>query len=654
MRIRMSWDLTRGLMPGAEVARVILVATHISTNETRRFELDQGEYRLGRASTEDSSDKLAVDFDPRLSRRTALLEVGIGAVRVRRDGSRYPLFHEGEEKDTFQLLPGQRFSSAETVFELLSQTAQTLTVQALNQTRRDNAEEILQVLLRLQTLLSRWHEPVELAEKTVALLMELLPGARVAFFRLDEDGEPYPLCSSTLRPSRGLMAESLTQGLPVFHCWQAAADHTQPTQFSGEHWALVAPVHHSEDRLILYALGFDSHNTPGELQRGALALVAQILGQHLEGRRAIALAAKVEAEQRANLKLRILLTTLERSLSLQGDGVEATFLDGVKRLTGAEEVRFHKDLARWLEEADPDLLAVAFEHYHPKGVLCRKEGGFAEDDREWVTALLGFAETVFENRRLHHQVRSALQELKRSQNQQIRSSQWVATGRLAANAAHELNTPLGAIKLAVETAQTFSKDGPKPVTEGLKLIGRSVDRCRRVTERLLVYSKPREEKVIESISLEEVVQDSLSTLGPYLRIRPVEIEWQPADCSITGDLQDCYWAVTNVLKNAFEAVADQPVRRVKLSLQFTDSWVTLLVEDSGPGLNAEIQEQLFEPFITTKKIGEGNGLGLAISRRNLRNTGGDLELRHSSLGGAAFALKFPRGDRSDLSIPDRG
>ena len=121
----------------------------------------------------------------------------------------------------------------------------------------------------------------------------------------------------------------------------------------------------------------------------------------------------------------------------------------------------------------------------------------------------------------------------------------------------------------------------------------------------------------------------------------MNIEWEPADLLIRGDVQECYWAVTNVIKNAFEALGEHPEKTLRLTTWEDGKSAFLLVEDSGPGVPEEIREKLFEPFTSGKKIGEGNGLGLAISRRNLRSWGGDLELLESSLGGAGFRLTFP-------------
>ena len=330
--------------------KVLLVATHIATNETTRFELRDGRFPLGRASSQDTTDKLIITFDPTLSRRTALLTVSGDAVRVERDGSRHPLFHEGAEKERFSFVPGERFSVGETVFELISQTALTLNLQDMQTTNRRNAEQILQVLLGTQDLLAEWCEPEEMASRAVALLRALVPGAEVAFFTLDETGTPQPIGTTSLRPSRSLVADCLTEGLPAYHLWTPRSGAGQPTQMADECWALAAPVVSSQERMVLYAIGHDSEKTPGELERSALALVARTLSRHLEAGHSLMLAARVEAEQRANRKLRILLRGIERSLSLQGEGVESAFLEAARELIDGGEVRFHRDLSGLLRE----------------------------------------------------------------------------------------------------------------------------------------------------------------------------------------------------------------------------------------------------------------------------------------------------------------
>lgn len=623
-----------------------------------QFELRGGTLRLGRATSEDPDDKLPITFDPKLSRRLALLEVGPGFLSVQRDQSRHPLFHEGEERERFELQPGQRFSSGETMFELLDDSAQTMTVQLMERLNKSNAEQVLQVLLDFQALLSRWLEPKELAGQSADLLRKLLPGAQVAFFQITESGEKA-LTSTSLLPSQSLLNRCLDEKLPAFHLWTSAGGSDQPTQFGDESWALAAPILTSQERYVLYALGRQSEDAPGELARGALSLVAQILGQHLEGRRSVLLAAQVKAESQANERLRILLETVAMSVSLQQEDVMGkVILDGARRLTGAEVAHFELDLSPYLDEgvrtclgqdAEGEFMAMAFENSWPDGLLCRNPEGqaFTAEHKSWLEALMGYAETVFENRRLHQQVHTSLAQIKESQSRMIRSSQWAAAGRLAANASHELNTPLGAIKLSAETALGFLEQGPEPAKKSLELLLRAVERCKKVTARFLVYSRPRREKRPEVFELVAVVEDSLASVSHPMEISKVDVQCQGMESlKVLGDPQDTYWAITNVVKNAVEVLSEsEGKRRIKLSTRTKDGQLTLLVEDSGPGVPEDLKEKIFEPFFSTLKIGQGSGLGLAISRRNLRSWGGDLKLGSSELGGACFELHLPLARR---------
>lgn len=641
---------------------VILSATHIASGESVRFELKQKMYQLGRATAEDEEGKLSVGFDPRLSRRLALLQVKAGAVEVKRDQSRYPLFHEGTERDSFLLLPGQRFSSGETVFELVDGSARTLTVALMEEVNRENADQILEVVLKFQPLLQSWLEPTELAARSVRLLSQLLPGAEVAVFQRTDDGRLNPLSHSHLIPSRSLVSECLSQQAPTYHIWRSGLDQTlaQPTRQEGESWAFAAPVSASEFSYFLYAVGQQSAEAPGELRRSALALVAQLLAQHLEGRKVAVLAARVEAEALTNQRLRLLLETIERSMALEQDGsFQKLYLNVARQLTGAEIAYFELDLSRILakgsrsghgSDSEGPFLAAAFERSWPEGIVCRKESDtlFSGEQQSWLEALAVFCETVFENRRLHNQVKTSLEQLKTTQSVLIQSRQWAAAGRLAANGAHELNTPLGAIKLSAETALTFLKDAPKPAQEGLELILRSVERCRKVTDRFLQYSRPRKQALTEDFLLAPILKDSVDSVAPLLESHNITLKTQAeSETRVAGDTQDCYWALTNILKNAVDALVDNncEIRTIAIEGHQSDGRLVLSISDSGPGIAPEFRSKIFEPFFSTKKIGHGNGLGLSTSRRQLRVWGGDLILTESTRG-ACFQIFLPLAEES--------
>jgi signal transduction histidine kinase len=94
-------------------------------------------------------------------------------------------------------------------------------------------------------------------------------------------------------------------------------------------------------------------------------------------------------------------------------------------------------------------------------------------------------------------------------------------------------------------------------------------------------------------------------------------------------------AVNNIIKNAIEAAGSM----VKVSLKRNNIGINIEIEDDGTGINDDMKDRIFEPFVTTKA--NGTGLGLAISYRIITSFGGNVFVDKSSLGGAKFTIVFP-------------
>lgn len=276
---------------------VILWATHLNSVATTHFELEPGFYQLGRSTPHDPPEKLSIPFDPKLSRRTARLEVKRSCILVCRDGSRSPIFVEQEERERFELLPGGRFCVAETVFELLSEAAQTVADEELNQARRSPAEQVVALMLEVQSVLEENLPIPELLRR----LNRVLAGSRVA---LIADSLP-PSGEAQLVPSRSLVAQALQQQAPVFYEW-AGAGGEQPTAAQNESWALAVPIRAG---LMLYAVG---HHRADPLQRGGYCLLAQMLGDYLEARKVVNLQASLHVKSLGEFEARMGGTRLDQ------------------------------------------------------------------------------------------------------------------------------------------------------------------------------------------------------------------------------------------------------------------------------------------------------------------------------------------------------
>ena len=369
------------------------------------------------------------------------------------------------------------------------------------------------------------------------------------------------------------------------------------------------------------------------------------------------------AEQNRNLRLLIgnFDALTEGALTSDHQLLEQA-AESIKQMTGAQQVLFE---VQGLNEYPRDATGLLVDgvrwasHIFIAGagpssnLLClnRQENAFSEGQVEWCILLKDFLDKTMENGSLHREVHASYAELERTQEKVVKSSQWAAAGRLAANAAHELNTPLGAIRLAVEQASFFLKpeSTPAPALQGLESIVRSVDRCRQVTDRLLITSRPADQgdKPIAATTqpILPIIKDALASVQPYLRASNIGL----ADHRLTANpqvnvvLQDLYWAVVNILKNGVDAVnlSETGEKRMAIMLGTNDGYAEIKIADNGPGISPQLEGRIFEPFFTTKKLGQGNGLGLAMSRTNLRRWGGDIKFEKTKGGGATFVLTVP-------------
>jgi signal transduction histidine kinase len=216
-----------------------------------------------------------------------------------------------------------------------------------------------------------------------------------------------------------------------------------------------------------------------------------------------------------------------------------------------------------------------------------------------------------------------------AQSALTQASKLAAVGQLAAGLAHELNTPLGALTLALSVARQSLESRPDRALSRLEQATQAVTHMQGVVDKLLSYAR-NSGQTRREVDLAGLIRDSVSLLHPFqpaLHLQPVTLEIDP------GEIQQ-------VLLNLF-VNARQAGDTVHVSLQCDEHWAWVDVADSGPGVDVAIRDRIFDPFFTTREVGHGTGLGLSISRQIAAAHGGTLELLESD-GGARFRLRLPR------------
>lgn len=230
---------------------------------------------------------------------------------------------------------------------------------------------------------------------------------------------------------------------------------------------------------------------------------------------------------------------------------------------------------------------------------------------------------------------SLYSRLESAHQQVVQASKLSAVGRLAASVAHELNTPLAAIGLAIEAASIRpEKAGPK-----LERANQALNRARDIVKGLLDHARHSgSERTV--IGLDKVFEGVRDLLVPQLVKRRIhlESEVQTSD-GVLANLTDLQQVLINLVLNA--ADASEPESQVRMSAKQKGATITVTVEDRGTGIAEEDMERLFEPFFTTKPAGKGTGLGLSVCKELVGRHQGVLKVESELGKGTVVRIDFP-------------
>jgi signal transduction histidine kinase len=269
------------------------------------------------------------------------------------------------------------------------------------------------------------------------------------------------------------------------------------------------------------------------------------------------------------------------------------------------------------------------------------------------TARLRESETRY--RELFQETRRAYEELKSTQEKLIRSERLAAVGELAAQIAHEIRNPLGAIS---NSAGVLRRDLDLRGDDRrlLEVVHEEAERLESIIADFLKFARPRPIHRTPQ-NLGDMIDDLLLLLGQKFPLggkgSAIRIEKRcdpdlPLANLDAAQMREALW---NLLVNAVEAMSAGGVLEVALR-GAKDGAVEVIVSDTGKGIRAEDLKKIFEPFHTTKA--DGTGLGLAIVQRIVDAHGGEVHVSSDEGSGSAFHLKFPVISNERQSISIRG
>ena len=199
----------------------------------------------------------------------------------------------------------------------------------------------------------------------------------------------------------------------------------------------------------------------------------------------------------------------------------------------------------------------------------------------------------------------------------VQSSKLAVLGELAAGVAHEINNPLMILtSVAFVVQKHIEQNKYDQLPEKLEKIQSTITRISRIVNGLRTYARDGENDPMMPVNIADVILESLELCVESIRYQNIEITFDnlmtvPAivNCRDTQISQ----VILNLISNAKDAVLPLKEKWIKLILSQQDNKVVLQVIDSGSGISLDIREQIFQPFFTTKDVGNGTGLGLSIS-----------------------------------------
>lgn len=220
------------------------------------------------------------------------------------------------------------------------------------------------------------------------------------------------------------------------------------------------------------------------------------------------------------------------------------------------------------------------------------------------------------------------------------SSKLAALGEMSAAVSHELNQPLAAMKTYLAGARLLlQRNRPEEALSSFGRIDDLIERMGAITRQLKSYARKGGD-AFSPVNMGDALASSLSMMEPQLRQRHVQITRILPDepVYVMADRMRLEQVMVNLLRNAIDATKSVSEPEVEIILAAGET-ATLAVRDNGDGIHDF--EKLFEPFYTTKKPGDGVGLGLAISSGIVNDLGGRLTARNAEAGGAVFEIQLP-------------
>jgi len=251
---------------------------------------------------------------------------------------------------------------------------------------------------------------------------------------------------------------------------------------------------------------------------------------------------------------------------------------------------------------------------------------------------------------LNKKLKETMAELLSSQRRLLQAEKLAALGTVLAGVGHELNNPLMAILNYVQYClERTDQDDPRH--SRLAKAEGELQRCARIVNSLLSYSHGAGGAHIpkrDSVDCGTLIRKTIELLtADFQRLEIAITVDTPSDlptiCTDSGALRQI---LLNLLTNARDAVAGRERKEITVTAKAQDGWIVISVADTGCGMSEEVMNRLFDPFFSTKPVGQGTGLGMSVSQNLAERIGAHIEVASQVDKGTVVAVHLPVDHRA--------
>ncbi len=348
----------------------------------------------------------------------------------------------------------------------------------------------------------------------------------------------------------------------------------------------------------------------------------------------------------------------------------------IKEFLGYKDEEIPNDLEVWVNYVHPDdrqpvmdaaqacldgkTAEYVYEHrmIHKDGSIrwIDVRGNVLRDDKGSAIRLIGTDTDITERKRMEEEKKRLEEQLRHAQKME-------AIGTLAGGIAHEFNNMLGTIVGFTELAIEDLPEGDR-IRHNLEKVTAAADRATEMVKQILSFSRKEEEKR-KPLYLSRILNESLALLKLSLP-STIEMRTNIAESSkpVMANPTQIHQVIMNLCTNAAHAMRDTggmmeiALKEVEIDADSTEQgelepgiYQQLTVRDTGHGMDAEIKRRIFEPYFTTKKVGEGTGMGLAVVHGIIKAHRGEITAESEPGKGAVFHILLPTA--LDKHVPEK-